>query len=410
MRKLTTSEFVQKSQDIHGYQYDYTSTEYVNSKTKVKIICPEHGEFEQTPANHLTGYGCALCGFKNAGQYHKKDTQSFIVEAKVVHGDKYDYTKTVYVGAREKVIITCPAHGDFEQQASDHLHVDVACLKCSYDYRGESRRFTRDEFIKKSNATHNNKYDYSLVPDSFRSLSDNVTIICPIHGKFNQSATNHANVTGCPKCATKKISENFMKSIDDFLIDARKVHGDAYDYSNVEYAGAFENVKIICPKDGIFLQTPTSHLAGIGCPKCSRRGQGAPRNLTRALRGEFDDSKEAYVYVIAVTLPQISIPLFKIGSGTGSRIKTVVGSIKRVGGTCTVLSQVYFVSTGEAIVYEYLAHTQVRDFQFVVPPELKFPGHSEVFTKLPIFDELEADLTLISFRNGVRKKIHTIKE
>ena len=106
---------------MQGDRYDYSRTKYVGNKSKVIIICEEHGEFEQTPANHLTGYGCKLCGFKNAGQYHKKDTVKFIAAAREIHGDKYDYSTTKYIGAREHLTIICPTHGPFEQIATVHL-------------------------------------------------------------------------------------------------------------------------------------------------------------------------------------------------------------------------------------------------------------------------------------------------
>lgn len=407
MQKLSTNDFIERAIAVHDNRYDYSNSIYVDSKTKVKVSCAEHGLFEQTPANHLSGFGCKLCGLKNAGQYHKKNTKSFIEEAKSIHGDKYDYSLTEYRGARDKVKIICPIHGAFEQQSSNHLRIEIPCLKCSYEERGINSSFTLEDFINKGNSVHNNHYDYSSVSKQFKNLSDQVTIICPTHGRFTKSASNHVNGQGCPKCSQNGLAEKFLKSNEDFIKDAKKVHGNKYDYSNVEYTGAFDNVKITCPKDGVFVQSPSSHLGGIGCPKCSRRKQGAPRNLTRAMRGEFDDGKSAYVYVVSFNLPCSAMSLFKIGSGTGTRIKSVVNAIKKVGGNCTVLSQFHFPSTGEAIVYEHLAHDQVRKFQFVVPPEFKFHGHSEVFTNLPIFDEVEKNPTLLLFRNGNRRHSKT---
>src|SRR3989339_1347449 len=132
----------------------------------------------------------------------------------------------------------------------------------------------------------------------------------------------------------------------------------------VDYKGAFEGIKIICKIDGIFAQSPTAHLSGIGCPKCSRRGQGAPRNLTRALRGEFDKPQDSFMYIITFTAPYSATPLHKIGSGTGSRGDSVQTQIRRACGTdiCAALYQ--FKTMGEAIVFEHLAHEQVRDYQF----------------------------------------------
>jgi hypothetical protein len=192
------------------------------------------------------------------------------------------------------------------------------------------------------------------------------------------------------------------------VTDARKIHGYRYDYSHANYRGAFENVIIICPIDGPFEQSPTSHLSGIGCPKCSRRAQGAPRNLKRALRGEFDDGKQSYVYVVTFRLPGIDSQLVKVGSGTGTRLNTTINSIKRVGGSGLEAYQLDFQSSGEAIVFEHLAHQQIRNQQFAVPPQFKFAGHSEVFTQVPDLSVIDQNETMLRFRAGQRWTIKRV--
>lgn len=401
---MTTQDFILKARAVHGDRYDYSATDYVNSKTKVKIICTEHGIFEQAPGNHLHGMGCLLCGFKNAGKYHKKDTESFITEAKALHGNFYDYSRTEYKGAREKLTIVCPRHGPFEQVAHVHLRGEVGtgCERCSYERRGKKARLTFDEFVQRANTIHQGVYDYSLANNEFVDASTKITIVCPIHGEFLQTPQGHLSGKGCSVCGSNKVAESLRKSNESFIRDARKIHGGKYDYSEVDYRGAFEGVKIICPLDGPFIQSPTSHLSGIGCARCSRRMQGAPRNLTRALRGEFDDSKDAFVYIVTFRLPCASSLLYKIGSGTGSRMNTVISAIRRAGGYDLEIKHHPFASTGEAIVFEHLAHEQVRDHQFIVPVEFKFHGHSEVFSKSPVFDIVENHPTLTLFRVGKR--------
>lgn len=404
MRRLTTEQFVAKAKSVHGDRFDYSETNYIDSKTKVKIICREHGVFEQTPGNHLQGMSCLLCGFKNAGQYHKKDTESFIAEAKLIHGDFYDYSLTRYKGAREKLVIVCPKHGQFEQVAHVHLRGEsgMGCERCAYELKGEQSRLSFEEFVRRSNEVHHGHYDYSLTEKKYRDAATKVTITCPTHGSFFQTPQSHMKGNGCSVCSANRLSTLFQKSTEDFVRDAKLIHGDKYDYSEVQYSGAFDGVTIICPFDGAFIQSPTSHLSGIGCPKCSRRKQGAPRNLTRALRGEFDDAKDAFVYVVTFRLPCTELTLYKIGSGTGSRKNTVINDIKRVRGYETSIVHFKFGSTGEAIVFEHLAHNQVRDHQFIVPVEFKFHGHSEVFTKAPDITLIENHPTLAQFRSGKR--------
>ena len=122
---MDTKEFIEKAKTVHGDKYYYSKTEYINTMTKVCIICPIHGEFWQTPNHHLSGNNCPKCSH----QSYLHTTESFIAAAKKVHGDKYDYSNVIYKGAFEKVCIICKEHGEFWQKANNHLNGD-GCKKC----------------------------------------------------------------------------------------------------------------------------------------------------------------------------------------------------------------------------------------------------------------------------------------
>ena len=128
MRRNTLEYFISKAREIHGDRYDYSNVEYVNNKTKVRIICPEHGEFWQTPEKHINlGHGCTYC-FTS----FRKTTEQFIEDARKVHGDKYDYSKVIYgKNNREPVCIICPEHGEFWQSPDKHLR-GHGCPSCNY--------------------------------------------------------------------------------------------------------------------------------------------------------------------------------------------------------------------------------------------------------------------------------------
>lgn len=64
-RRYTIEEFVEKAKQIHGNKYDYSKTTYINSEIPTTIICPIHGEFQQTPAHHLKGCGCQKCSYSH---------------------------------------------------------------------------------------------------------------------------------------------------------------------------------------------------------------------------------------------------------------------------------------------------------------------------------------------------------
>lgn len=128
---------------------------------------------------------------------------------------------------------------------------------------------TTSEFIELANAVHSNKYDYSA--SEYIKGSDKIKIICAEHGMFEQRAYKHLQGSGCKTCNRTKKSNEQRKTTTDFINQAAAVHDNFYDYSCVNYTRCDVKVEIVCPNHGIFVQEPKSHLAGCGCPKCSKR-------------------------------------------------------------------------------------------------------------------------------------------
>lgn len=159
-----------------------------------------------------------------------------------------------------------------------------------------SKIVTREEFIERCNKVHNNKYDYSKV--SFKTLQDKVTIICPIHGEFEQKAANHMRGDGCPSCSGNKKLNN-----EEFIKRAREVHKDKYDYSKVNYKNCEEKVEIICPIHGSFWQSFRHHvMRGHGCPECNGGVLQTKEEFIRkaiAIHGDkYDYSRVVYINAI----------------------------------------------------------------------------------------------------------------
>lgn len=143
----------------------------------------------------------------------KWTTESFIEKSKQIHGEVYDYSKTVYTNFRNKITITCPIHGDFEQTVSNHIHKQYGCPKCGIEKRARSRQLSLDDFIHRANQVHNNKYDYSKVV--FKNMHQKVTIICPEHGEFDQTPQKHIlRQHGCPKCNQSKGEKDIQKYLE----------------------------------------------------------------------------------------------------------------------------------------------------------------------------------------------------
>ena len=194
MRKLTTEEFVARAHEIHGDCYDYSLVKYEGTNTKVQIICPTHGLFEQTPSNHLLGHGCPWC----VKVQRTVTTSDFIARARDVHGDRYDYSLVEYKNWRSPVKITCPEHGVFEQIPNNHLK-GRGCSHCALLEKQKRFALTNKEFVKHARDVHGDRYDYSLV--EYKNARTPVKITCPEHGVFEQTPDKHKQRHGCPKCA-----------------------------------------------------------------------------------------------------------------------------------------------------------------------------------------------------------------
>ena len=255
MKRLTTEEFIEKAKKVHGNKYDYSKVVYKNNRTKICIICPIHGEFWQLPSFHLNGCNCPKCKGKNI------TTEEFVRKANIIHHNRYDYSKVNYIDNKTKVCIICPIHGEFWQTPSNHLS-NHGCPLCKTEKISKNNSSSIEDFIKKAKKIHGDKYDYSKV--KYKNTSTKVEIVCPIHGSFWQSPNSHLSNNGCSKCSKKN-----KHTTEEFIQLAKKIHGDKYDYSKVEYVQNNKKVCIICPIHGEFWQTPDAHINGNqGCPIC----------------------------------------------------------------------------------------------------------------------------------------------
>lgn len=264
--KPTTDEFIINAILVHGNKYDYSKVKYKKAIEKIVIICKEHGEFKQTPNSHLVGSGCPFCC-----KTYKSDNQDFTKKAIAIHGDNYDYSKVEYKTAREKIIIICKTHGEFEQMASCHISGD-GCRKCGFEKTSQQRNSNTIDFIKKASEIHDNKYDYSNV--DYKKAREKVKIICKVHGEFEQTPNKHLRPSGCDKCAINIRADNLRSNTNEFIEKSKIIHGEKYNYSKTDYLGNHEHIIIICKKHGEFSQIPAVHLRGNGCPFCINKTEG----------------------------------------------------------------------------------------------------------------------------------------
>ena len=162
-KKLTTEEFIAKAKEVHGEKYDYSQVMYVNTYTKVDIICNKCGYvFRQVPYSHLAGKGCPVDGKAKSAAAHRSNTEEFIAKAKEVHGEKYDYSQVIYVNNRTKVKIICNKCGHvFLQTPTNHLS-GCGCPVDGMVKMVATRRSNAEEFIARDKEAHGDKYDSKL--------------------------------------------------------------------------------------------------------------------------------------------------------------------------------------------------------------------------------------------------------
>ena len=296
MNKLSTDIFIERSIEIHNNKYDYSLVNYVDSHTKVRIICPNHGIFEQMPYHHINGSGCSICA------KHKKGTnEDFIKKSIEIHNNKYDYSLVNYINQYVKIQIVCPIHGIFEQTPKNHLN-KCGCPKCV----GRNIEFDdlKDEFVN----IHGNKYEY--YKDSFIGKSFKMKIKCKLHDYiFYQYVDNHLKGWGCPKC-----SKRYNYTTDEYIKICDDVHNYKYDYSLTNYTKADNMIKIICLKHGIFKQKAKYHISGHGCPICNySKGEFIISNFLNSMKIEFESQKRFAACKDKYTLPfDFYLPKYKM--------------------------------------------------------------------------------------------------
>lgn len=258
--------FISESNLMHNNFYTYDKVIYLKNSIKVVITCPLHGDFNQAPTSHLGGGGCPKCAPMKFKISKTKSTELFIEQSLMKHDGFYSYNKVVYVSSKVPVIITCPIHGDFNQNPNNHLS-GKGCMKCGFEKLKMVNLKTPEQFINEANEVHDRLYTY----DSTKYVNNRKKIIitCITHGDFEQVPNSHLAGHGCPKCAIDISTNARRKPLTQFIEEANAVHNNTFNYDKVDYVRHTSKITIVCLTHGDFGQTPGKHLSGRGCPICS---------------------------------------------------------------------------------------------------------------------------------------------
>lgn len=175
-----------------------------NTRDKIKIKCYKHGLYEQKANKHLIGRGCHICGGKKT-----TTTSDFILSAKNIHGEKYDYSNVIYFNTVTKIPIICKKHGIFYQTPHHHIDRKQGCDKCRLDRMSEKFRTPYEVFLNRANEIHKDKYIYPEL--IYKNSTEKIKIICPLHGIFTQRVIIHLLGCGCTKCSTVSKGEDAIR-------------------------------------------------------------------------------------------------------------------------------------------------------------------------------------------------------
>lgn len=291
-KKKTTEQFIKESMKVYGEEYDYSEAEYQSAKVKVWIKHIECGyEFAKTPDKHLRGQGCPECA-KSKNRTPRKTIQAFIKDARKVHGESYDYSEVDYQGSGVTVLIKHIECGcQFNQTPGNHLS-GQGCPECAKS-KNRTPLKTMEQFIQDSIGVHGYIYDYSKVDYQGSHVKVLIKHV-DCEYEFIQTPGSHLSGVGCPNCYG-----SYKKTLQQFISDAREIHGDSYDYSKAEYHNAKTKIRIKhmeCGKE--FIQTPDTHLRERGCPSCAIiiRGLGNKKNLEEFIRNAKKVHGDEYDY------------------------------------------------------------------------------------------------------------------
>lgn len=264
-KKLDTVQFIRRAREKHGNKYDYSKTVYVNARTKLCIICPEHGEMWMTPVRHLKSGGCTFCGKIKAGST-KKTTKEFVSECKVKYPEKDTiFDKAEYKGSNELIELGCQKHGYYWVRATSYLNDGCDCPKCNkLDL----------EDVKKEIVVHG--HDYGLDNLQFKTDHDMVEIECSRHGKVLANLRSLRRGGKCNECAREDAGVNARMSLQNFQGKSEELHGKGtWKYGKVDLRSNKDQIILVCGNCEKNVRTrPDRHLTlqkGLKhrCPHCS---------------------------------------------------------------------------------------------------------------------------------------------
>lgn len=261
-------EWVKTCNEVHGYRYAYDPVRVrVGGVCKVRITCPDHGEFLQVPAKHKRGQGCPVCAGNKAFDVRARLVAAFPSQA---------FPPVLPERSKEKFTLVCDNHGEFEvtlnQLLATKAKYGTACPKCNYERRGKDRRADKAQVL---HGLQRMFPDYVFNLEGVGRLSDRCSYTCPIHGQVSGVVSELLRGHGCSECANEARSASITEVLGVprkiNVIDIWKAHGGALIPHYATVGKTHDRVRVSCVKHGAYETNLYSVKAGHGCPRCANR-------------------------------------------------------------------------------------------------------------------------------------------
>jgi hypothetical protein len=299
-RKLTREHALARFRETHGDQYDYSLVEYVDSRTKVVIVCRNHGRFKQGPSEHWKGQGCPPCARPRQTGAPARPFEKVEPRLIAAHNGKYTYDGSTYRDSNSKIRATCPLHGDFWTQVASHLRGKYGCPKCGDLASAQSRATDYEEWLRLARERYGDRFEYDAA--SWNTHTNiglkRFRFRCPDHGWQEMRPDYHLRAPmGCPQCGRMEGGDKRRLTTEEFIARGRARFHGKYTYERTVYRSAAEKLIVTCPEHGDFWTLPNNHTAGHECARC--------------VPGGFDPNLPAIVYYLRIDAPYGA--LYKIG-------------------------------------------------------------------------------------------------
>ena len=276
-RKERERAFIEKAIEIQHGKYSYDHFVYVNNITKGLITCPIHGDFLQTPKNHLQGQGCPICGKEYAKNCRKNNFEKFLTTAKerFKNNFSYPYIEEEYENSHSKITIRCNTCGNtFVKIACDHItSPNGGCNVC---YKKSFEKYYSYEELLKHNILGLNIKPF----EGKKEYRDKCIVICPKHGEYEVIINTILKGKGkCKKCTGRNV-----KDVELFKQTFIQKYGNELYCNFDEYINMYTEITFTCKRCGyIFKRKPTVILSWdykLVCPKCSKDLQTIEKTKT----------------------------------------------------------------------------------------------------------------------------------